>query len=980
MSKTVFDLEGRVSLTDKNFIAKIKRLHGALKGLNKDMKLKSAGTMKPTREYAALTKQIKDAEAAIASLNRQRERQAKQHTTSQEYKTMQKEIAATEAELDRLIEQQIAIADLPHGALFNDLEEQINRGHAKLEEMKAALASMAENGATDEQARKWGETADKIDQAEKELEQYKAQAASMRATGAAFEKPLGGKKGPSFFQKFKQGAKHLKAMIPLQGMVAKGFGRISRQANKMKRGLMMGAGIRGLVRLGIAGAVALYSIRMLKEGLANLRQYDAATNNSLNMMTNSLNTLRNALATAFAPILNVVAPIITTFIDYLVAAVTAIAHFMAALTGQSQVTIARKSFGGVSSAAGGAADSTNAANDAANEYKKTLMGFDQINKLDDPTSGSGGGGGGGGGAGGSGSMFDTVPIDSTMANWADKIKEAWANADFYDIGRELGEKLKAGLESIPWDEIQAVGAKIGKSVATGLNGFFETPELGKVIGDTIAEALNTIVITVNSFTVNFHWESLGNFVSESINGFFSTFDWKLTGQTISGIAKGILDSAIAAVEGVNWNQVGSSIMTMLTSIDYAGIAQRMMKLLGDAIVGALGLIDGALETLKNKLVEKIRSGEIWGDIGATLNVSLEAVLHIIDKAWDSARKMFSFSAEITATLILSGIAKIIGWLYEKTTGNDSADLQVKIMGASDSFTQFLQKLMEFIAAPLPMKISIVTGTIGAGIQWIIDKLSGNGGGSADLGEVSAKLSLKDTAVNLTATITGWVKGSSFGNTIGGMIANFTDKVKSFSVDTVGGWVANFTKKAKDFSVDTVGGWIAKFTKKIVDVGAETVSGFKAKITKTVVKLTKKQKNLGGGFIATVTSIVNKVKKKLGGIFHKEGGTFSSGRWRPVTAFEGGGYPSGSQVFVAREAGPELVGTIGGNTAVMNNDQIVASVADGVAKAMVNVMQHWNSGSGNTNVTIEGDMAQFFRVVQQKAVDYTRTTGQPAFPV
>ena len=101
MSKTVFDLEGRVSLTDKNFIAKIKRLHGALKGLNKDMKLKSAGTMKPTREYAALTKQIKDAEAAIASLNRQRERQAKQHTTSQEYKTMQKEIAATEAELDR---------------------------------------------------------------------------------------------------------------------------------------------------------------------------------------------------------------------------------------------------------------------------------------------------------------------------------------------------------------------------------------------------------------------------------------------------------------------------------------------------------------------------------------------------------------------------------------------------------------------------------------------------------------------------------------------------------------------------------------------------------------------------------------------------------------------------------------------------------------------------------------------------------------
>lgn len=45
--------------------------------------------------------------------------------------------------------------------------------------------------------------------------------------------------------------------------------------------------------------------------------------------------------------------------------------------------------------------------------------------------------------------------------------------------------------------------------------------------------------------------------------------------------------------------------------------------------------------------------------------------------------------------------------------------------------------------------------------------------------------------------------------------------------------------------------------------------------------------------------------------------------------EGGMVPSG-QMFIAREAGPELVGTIGGQTAVANNDQIVASIAAGVA--------------------------------------------------
>ena len=44
-----------------------------------------------------------------------------------------------------------------------------------------------------------------------------------------------------------------------------------------------------------------------------------------------------------------------------------------------------------------------------------------------------------------------------------------------------------------------------------------------------------------------------------------------------------------------------------------------------------------------------------------------------------------------------------------------------------------------------------------------------------------------------------------------------------------------------------------------------------------------------------------------------------------------GIPSG-QMFIAREAGAEMVGTIGRKTAVANNDQIVAGIAGGVASA------------------------------------------------
>ena len=49
-------------------------------------------------------------------------------------------------------------------------------------------------------------------------------------------------------------------------------------------------------------------------------------------------------------------------------------------------------------------------------------------------------------------------------------------------------------------------------------------------------------------------------------------------------------------------------------------------------------------------------------------------------------------------------------------------------------------------------------------------------------------------------------------------------------------------------------------------------------------------------------------------------------------FEEGGFPEQGQMFVAREAGAEMVGNIGRRTAVVNNDQIVASISGGVAEA------------------------------------------------
>ena len=66
-------------------------------------------------------------------------------------------------------------------------------------------------------------------------------------------------------------------------------------------------------------------------------------------------------------------------------------------------------------------------------------------------------------------------------------------------------------------------------------------------------------------------------------------------------------------------------------------------------------------------------------------------------------------------------------------------------------------------------------------------------------------------------------------------------------------------------------------------------------------------------------------------------------------FASGGYPSEGEIFVAREQGPEMVGTIGGRTAVANNDQIVEGIRQGVYDAVSAAMA--NNGTSEPVVRV-----------------------------
>ena len=84
-------------------------------------------------------------------------------------------------------------------------------------------------------------------------------------------------------------------------------------------------------------------------------------------------------------------------------------------------------------------------------------------------------------------------------------------------------------------------------------------------------------------------------------------------------------------------------------------------------------------------------------------------------------------------------------------------------------------------------------------------------------------------------------------------------------------------------------------------------------------------------------LITKVNSLLGKSFDIPdflgGGSFSLGIQIPlIPHFAEGGFPEQGQMFIAREAGAEMVGNIGRKTAVANNDQIVGGIASGVATA------------------------------------------------
>lgn len=172
-----------------------------------------------------------------------------------------------------------------------------------------------------------------------------------------------------------------------------------------------------------------------------------------------------------------------------------------------------------------------------------------------------------------------------------------------------------------------------------------------------------------------------------------------------------------------------------------------------------------------------------------------------------------------------------------------------------------------------------------------------------------------------------------------------------------------------------------------------VNSFKTAINNAITAIKDFFTNSGKTFTVTLpTDVFNSFKNAVSGVVDKlkemfgyDGkkldvetptGTTTQTTTTSITQYATGGFPTVGELFVAREAGPEMVGRIGSRTAVANNDQIITAIANAVYDAISSAIG--NMGGTNVNVTLQGDADGLFKVIQNKSNDYMRRTGRAAF--
>lgn len=559
-------------------------------------------TKNASSQMMGLVNQIQKTADKVNSLRAKMDALQDAQIPTQQYKDIESDIAKTEKELQKLIEKQAQMQaeGKDSGSSWERLNQRIQAAKDYIAYAREEMQALVDSGKAFTVGRDTQEYAN--------LGQQLGYAESDLARLNRRYDELNAKQGdiPGQFSRMRASAQKafnaMRSGLSTVGRVGKkAFSGIFNMAKKLFSSITSGSkqsnaslsgGLKTILRygFGIRSVYALFNkIRSgMTEGFKNLMGYSDEFANSIQSVKNSMSTLGNQIAAAFSPIVQMVIPWLNSLISALSTAMTYVAQFIAALTGKSTFTKATQIQDKYNKSLGGTAN-------AADKARGALAKFDNLDVLEKKQDDAGGGGAG---VTDPADMFEEAKVSDKWKNIADWFRQMWENSDFYELGKLLGEKLKEALESIPWDEIKETARKIGKSLASFINGFIEVEGLGEMIGKTLAEAFNVGFEFLNDFIHEIHADSIGKFLAEIISGILNFLDWDLIYDTFTTAAHKLAElinnffspenldyEAISNAISNFFNTIIDSIYIFITETEWSEIGKNLGKTISDAWAG-----------------------------------------------------------------------------------------------------------------------------------------------------------------------------------------------------------------------------------------------------------------------------------------------------------------------------------------------------------------------------------------------------------
>lgn len=692
------------------------------------------------------------------------------------------------------------------------------------------------------------------------------------------------------------------------------------------------------LNLGIKESVA----NMTQAEKAELRYYAIMTQvttaqgdmaRTLEAPANQLRILQAQLTQAARAIGNIFIPALNAILPYAIAVVQVIREIANALANLAGFKLTEVDYSGVNSAAVGAgslADNLDDAAGAAKKLKQYTAGFDELNVFA-PNTGSGSGAG----AGGAGGFdFDLPTYDFLGDAVQTRIGEI----------KKMIEDTLAEITTIVSGFMLAVGAIL---VVTGVN-----IPLG--VGLMAAGAVGLAA------TVGLNWTAMSSELASTlalitgvVGGFLLALGaiMAFSGANLPlGIALMALGGAsLVSAAVINWHNSDRHLTDALTTL--TGVLAGASLAVG-AMLAFTGVATGlGIALMAVGAVTLVSAAALnWNSIPDALASPLSRVGLLVSGATLALGAILAFSGcmPLGIALMAIGATSLVSVMALNWNGLSDEIQNVIAIITTVVSVAFLAigAALAFSGANIPLGLALLAAgavTMGTAIMPNWNDLSDN---------VQQKISMITTVVGGALLAVGAIlalSGVALPLGLGLMAAG----ALSLGAIATLNWdfVVNSIKKVVSVITGILSGALIVLGVLLCLSGAGVGLGLAvlaaglslsyAAWTLDDNPITRFVRQMANSIIGLVNGVINAIND----MFHIQFNGLSVMGITLIPAFdirlvdiphipffEDGGFPNEGQLFIAREAGAEMVGAMGRRTAVANNDQIVEGISAGVSVA------------------------------------------------